>query len=636
MRIPAIVTSVVLALLALPAAAHAQTTASPLVYVFVIDGLDGDRVDSGQTPFIGSLLRGRGGARSTYWPESRAVMIAETNPNHAAMATGAYPGRSGIPGNSFAIYNRSADDDACTTSGSAAGADPDADDGQGPKVVSGESADCLVAETLFQAIDRQPNPASITTAGIFGKPKLGRIFAGRRPDGRLWADYLWAPCEEPGDDTDYCAQVAINPITRYAVDDRTVMDEVLRTVREGVPADGTTKRPDFTFVNFPQADSAGHAFGAGAAYDTAISQADTEVERFVAQQKELGLWDRTVMLLVSDHSMDTTPEKTSLDERFRSAGISPDDYVIVQNGSASLVYVTDRRSPGRFDLLRRMRAAALGVASPTAQVAPGSPVTEALYREDNPADGGSAHTLTSVHPGWRLTGFRTGDLVVTHDSGGAFSDPINPLAGNHGGPQTRDNFLAVTGGHRMIRQQTVPGTALPGFDDTLLNQQQAENTDVAPTVARLLGRMPPAQNEGRFLAEAFESELVPQGLEPPLRTIRLSAKPKRVRAGARARIRFRAMALSSDTIAPPISCEKRRSPARRGDAPACSARHRLVPVARATVRFAGSRGRTNSRGYVTFRRTLRRPGLHRARASRSGYRAGATRVRAVRQVRLTG
>ena len=52
--------------LALPASAGAQT-GSPLVYVFVIDGLDGDRVDAGGAPFISSLLRGAG-APSTYWP----------------------------------------------------------------------------------------------------------------------------------------------------------------------------------------------------------------------------------------------------------------------------------------------------------------------------------------------------------------------------------------------------------------------------------------------------------------------------------------------------------------------------------------------------------------------------------------
>ena len=32
-------------------------------------------------------------------------MVAETNPNHVAMATGAFGDRSGIPGNAFAVYD---------------------------------------------------------------------------------------------------------------------------------------------------------------------------------------------------------------------------------------------------------------------------------------------------------------------------------------------------------------------------------------------------------------------------------------------------------------------------------------------------------------------------------------------------
>lgn len=53
-----------LALVAAPARAAAP---APLVYVFVIDGLDGDSVDEGKAPFVGSLLRGDDGSRATYY-----------------------------------------------------------------------------------------------------------------------------------------------------------------------------------------------------------------------------------------------------------------------------------------------------------------------------------------------------------------------------------------------------------------------------------------------------------------------------------------------------------------------------------------------------------------------------------------
>lgn len=618
-------------LLLAPAAASAQSFAeNPLVYVFVVDGLDGDRVDQGRAPYISRLLAGSEGARSTYYRESRSIMVAETNPNHAAMATGAYADRSGIPGNAFAIQGATENDDSCAPAPGGGGV---------VTAVSGENANCLQAETFFQAVERQRNPGDITTAGIFGKPKLGRIFAARQADGSLFADFLTAPCEtQESSNPAYCTErIEDFPATGTAVNDGEVMDEVIRTIDQGVPADGRTKLPNLTFVNFSQVDQAGHATGAGSAYDAAIGMADTEIERFVETQKRKGLWSRTAMILLADHSMDSTPEKTSLAQRFTAAGIPSSAYEIVQNGSASLVYVANRADPGRFDLLRRMRAAAQG---PEAALGL-SPVTEVLYREDNPTDGGAANTVRSKHPAWRLEGDRVGDLVVTHRSGGAFSDPVNPLAGNHGGPQTRDNFFAVVGGGDFVRQQSLSGMAVMSgpniFDDTLANPGQAENVDVAPTVLRLLGRSAPAQNSGRFLEEAFNLAKIKGlgGAAQTRRRIRLTVTPSRVRVGRRVRFRFRATVRSNDDIVPRINCP--RSGARRSQA--CKSSHRVVPVRRALIRFAGKRFRTDRRGRATRVLRLGRTGRRTARATRSGFRQGTDRVRALpalRDPQLTG
>ena len=463
-----------------PAAARAER---PIVYAVVIDGLDGDRVDEGKAPFISSLLA----ERATYYRESRSVMIAETNPNHVAMMTGADGNASGLPGNAFALYAPLASEDSCQATGPA-------DESKLPSVTSGESSGCLLAETVFGAIRRQGNPDGLLTAAILGKPKLGRIFAGGD------VDHLWAPCSSGADDDSYCGQVPTNPVTGYAIDDRTVMDEVLRTIRDGIgPA---KRRPDFTFVNLPQVDSAGHGTGTGPAYDAAIMQADHEIERLVGELRTRGEWERTVLILLSDHSMDTTVQKTNLTSAFEGDGISADDFVVVQNGSVDMVYLANRQAPGRFALLHKMRKRALATDG----------VNEALYREPNPEDGGDAHTLDGAHPGWRLAGARTGDLVVTHDPAGAFSDPgsfDNPLVGNHGGPQTRDNFFAVIGGGAGVRSQTLSGSRDAFFDDTLANPGQSENVDVAPTVMGLFGLAAPRDSAGRFLSEAFDLGGVP-------------------------------------------------------------------------------------------------------------------------------
>lgn len=81
--------------------------------------------------------------------------------------------------------------------------------------------------------------------------------------------------------------------------------------------------------------------------------------------------------------------------------------------------------------------------------------------------------------------------------------------------------------------------------------------------------------------------------------IRLSVRPRRVRAGRRSRLRFRTTVRSEG---------------------------RTRPVCGATVRFAGRRLRTNDRGVARLKVTLGRRDAYRARASKRGLRPGAATV----------
>jgi hypothetical protein len=82
--------------------------------------------------------------------------------------------------------------------------------------------------------------------------------------------------------------------------------------------------------------------------------------------------------------------------------------------------------------------------------------------------------------------------------------------------------------------------------------------------------------------------------------IRVAVTPRRARAGARTRFRFRATALIAG---------------------------RRRPVARAEVRFAGRRVRTDRAGRASMSRRLPRAGRYRVRASRSDLRPGTATVR---------
>lgn len=452
-----------------------------LVYIFSLDGLDRDAVTKeDRAPFLSSLIDDQGGAHGTFFDSSLSVMVAETNPNHTSMITGAFPERHGIVGNAFATPGAGPTEDGCP-----------AVPGGPPVVTAGESPSCNQAETAFTALERQASDKRYSTALIMGKPKLARLFASEDvTPGTFDADHVWAPCDPA--EAEYCRDRPTNPVNGAASTDAIVMDEVIRTTRDGIGDAGFQRRPNFTFVNFPAIDTAGHTFGRTAPeYANAVGDASEQVERFVANQKELGIWKRTTMIMVSDHSMDDTPQfaKVSLRMVLQANGISDSDYEIVGNGGAAHVYLTDRSSPGAPELLKRMRAALEG----------SSAIDEVRYRVSNPVDGGDEHTIATAMPPWGLGGENSGDIVVSAMPGSAVletssasSFPFNPLQGNHGGTPTRDNFWLIAGGGKLVN----------GAESST----QVTNADAAPTALRLLGAKQPADAQAKPLKEAFNKK----------------------------------------------------------------------------------------------------------------------------------
>jgi hypothetical protein len=274
------------------------------------------------------------------------------------------------------------------------------------------------------------------------------------------------------------------------------MDAVIETANQGVIDEGRRRTPDFTFANFPLIDSAGHASGRSSPlYDDAVALADAQIRRFVDNQRQQGLWSRTVLMIVSDHSMDDTPQinKVSLADALEAGGVPASKFEVVGNGNAAHIYLTARKAADADETVKEMRETLLGV--------PG--VVNALYRRKNPLDGGKQHTIAKQRPGWGLGGPRTGDLVVTTalgvgvlDTSEANSLPLNPLPGNHGSPLTRDNTFLITGGSPVLRQGSSHAPAI--------------NTDVNPTAMRLLNRKPAKTVEGRFRRDAFKVKLLPK------------------------------------------------------------------------------------------------------------------------------
>ncbi len=389
--------------------AVARAAADLRVYVLVVDGCRPDEAVGAYLPTLRSLA-----AQGTSFAAARAITVAETIPNHVAMMSGVWPDRSGVPANS--VWDP------------ALGAVRDL----------GRASDLLVPTLL----DRLPAELGLATASVLSKDYLFGVFGER-------ATHRWTP--EP-----------MVPVTDHAPDVFT-MDAVLRVIDDHDPA--------LVFANLGDVDRFGHMDLTGSSVrllrTLALIDTDAQLARFVTHLRWRGLWDRSVVLVLADHSMDWSLPLSvvNLTGRLDDDPTLSGRFQVAQNGGADLLYWTGPEDE-RAAAVARMRAVALAT--------PG---------------------VLSVHdPAGLHLGRNAGDLVVHCKAGWRFTDPTvisNPIPGNHGHPATEPIPLVVSGGHPLVRRGVV-------------SSAPARTMDVAPTVAALFGLQAPSGGwDGVPLSPAF-------------------------------------------------------------------------------------------------------------------------------------
>jgi len=481
--LPSSVLVVGLATVALLPTAAVATTADDTVKVLLvsIDALDPaelDEVDESGNPLAPTLVSLRD--QGTWWTQARGVMASETLPNHVAMATGTYPGTNGIPGN-----------DGRLQPGDETLADPDLG-----------VPEARQATSLMAAIEDQcPDLRTVTS---------------------LSKEYVWRTFQGEGDAV--FDQPTYNiPESGHAPDARTVT-YILEQENEA-PI-------DFLFANLGDHDRAGHIDATGAVIDgpmsvtegpkaaqrAALGQVDTWINTLVTQLQSNGEWERTVLLLVSDHSMNFTTTgdaQWNIDVGAALEQVEADNgrdqgstFLFSPNGGAGFVYLIDPQDPDRATLLEQAHDA----------IAAMTGVEDTLYRVPNEFDP-DGRVLATVHPDWNLhPTHRAGDiLVLAQERFRMGSLDQNPLPGNHGHTSTRHITALVTGGwDGIVADQVIEASdpdAVDEADDTAALPEQAEQVDWAPTIGWLLGLEDPGtiagdapQWEGRVLEEAFSRQ----------------------------------------------------------------------------------------------------------------------------------
>ncbi|WP_300639120.1 alkaline phosphatase family protein [Nocardioides sp.] len=363
-------------------------------YVLVVDGCRPDEIDSGLTPNLRALRE-----QGMYWPRATSMPVMETIPNHVMMMTGVRPDRSGVPAN--AIYDRELGE-----------------------VRTMDLPSDIKVPTVIERLNRR----GLTTGTVLSKEYLVGIF-GERATHR-WEPELYIPVSEHAPDL-----LTYNALT-------SMVDEL---------------DPHLVFVNLGDIDRVGHTDITGTTLrvmrQAALLQTDTLVGQFIDSLKSSGRWEKSIVIVLADHSMDwSVPTNViSLQAPLEADPLLEGKFVIGDNGGADLVYWT---GPARE------RERAIVRIREIAESTPG-----VLKAWDRRAP-------------WLRLGPEAGDVVVFCQAGWRFSDPdpvtSNPIPGNHGHPATRAIPFFIGGGHPVVKAGKV-------------SPKHARTVDVAPTIADFFG-----------------------------------------------------------------------------------------------------------------------------------------------------
>jgi arylsulfatase A-like enzyme len=248
---------------------------------------------------------------------------------------------------------------------------------------------------------------------------------------------------------------------------RELLDQALEIVR--------SRRPNLVVINLGSADYAAHIYGpASTRYRSSIEYVDSLVGDLLRALDELGIRDRSAVILSADHGFSEVDASRVVAPvagdgghtlvTLSRAGI---EHLVINTGGASMgVYVRDKgRVAEAASLLRR------------------EPWCEAIYCEDGRA--GCDRTLRGLRS---YFAGRSPDLMVDLDDDAAlnYAQP-----GQHGSLRDSDMRIPLILSGAGVGHGRV-------FGKTSL-------VDLAPTALRLLGISPRLlQADGRVLDEALE------------------------------------------------------------------------------------------------------------------------------------
>lgn len=465
------------------------------VVLVVWDGMRPDFVAPQFCPTLYGLA-----TNGVFFRSHHSAFISSTEVNGAALATGANPGRNGILANTeydpeISILGSHA------TEGTEAVRRGDMMSG-GHYILTPTVAEILHGQGISTII------AGSKPVALFHDRSRVRNTAAEKEsvtlyEGKTFPRSLAESLAKVNDDKAFQTNIT-QPNT--AQDNWTTRSLTRALWKKGVPK--------YTLLWLSDPDKSQHESGVGAPTALAgIESSDKNLAEVIKTLKEKGVWEKTDLMLVSDHGFSTINHTPEVSDILKKGGFNahkkfedpePGDVLVVGVGGSVLLYVVnhDEAVVRRLvDFLQTTDFA--GVIFSQVPVEGTFPFEAVGYSTTN----GAPDLIISLRWSAETNSFGSPGMMTT--MGGTVGK------GSHASLSRFDmnNTLVAHG---------------PDFKRGAISDLPSGNVDVAPTILHLLGVTPPATMDGRILHEA----LVRSTVRPP------TAKTEKLEA-ARAQGLFR-------------------------------------------------------------------------------------------------
>lgn len=479
--------AVALSVLVAPLSAMAKGKAEHVVVV-VWDGMRPDFITTQYCPNLYSLA-----TNGVFFKNNHCAYVSSTEVNGTALATGAHPGRSKV------IANTEYRPEISVT-GTFATEGIDAIR-RGDLITGGHY---LGTETLAEIL--QDNGIATVIAGT--KPVVLLHDRSNKKDSQAEHDstllfegktiprVVGEALPKVNDDKNWPS----NAIPNVAQDVWTTRSLIRSLWKKGVPK--------YSLLWLSDPDKSQHDVGVGAPNALAgIESSDKNLGEVIKALKERGIYEKTDIMVVSDHGFSTISKGPDVLDILKKAKFTafkkndnpePGDIMVVGLGGSVMFYVVESQEPVVRRLVEFLQQSDFtGVVFSRLKIEGTFPLDTVRYG------------LTNAGPDVMISMRWTADL---NDHG--FPGMFYSMDGTKG-----------KGSHASLSRFDMNNTLVaagPDFKKGFLNETPSGNIDVAPTVLWILGAKPSKPMDGRVLHEALatSSERPPKAVTRTIKATR--------------------------------------------------------------------------------------------------------------------